>query len=1352
MRIARLFIPTLLLFLLSTSVSAQNQAKWHELINQPNVNYNQVKAAFEREVAGLGKEEAEAHYKHFNRWCMRALPFAQANGDIMNATERMNAFEQNLANKRSGGGNWKEIGPFTAKDIYRGVGRVNSIAFHPTDSNIMWAGAPYGGVWKTEDYGNTWRCLTDHLPSFGVTGLAVDPTNPDIIYAGTGDGETGRNPGFGVWKSTDGGQTWEQKNNNMGNVIVNDIVVYEDNPNEIIAATATGIFWSTNGGDSWGNVQQVSSTQINGATGVREIRFKPDNHDIVYAVSTKRFFKSENRGRTWTTSVPTPLAGQKLSVAVSAAEPNSVWLIDEARIYKSTDAGENIEVIYTEEGDRNLGSQSWYNTAGDISPIDPTIIYQGHVPTYVARDSITNWTRLRGIHSDVHFIRHSPVTGRLWVAGDGGIVSLNDDKSSFTDHTNMGVAEIYEMSQHPELNDHMLNGYQDCGTKYYVGNGWKDRVGADGMDCVFDPDSADIYFTTIQYGDIRRHIGGPEGRVSNFPDPQGNSETTRGPWVSPIWLDRKDPNILYTAQHSIYRYKNCREDKPKKENWEQIDNGLSALNRSFEYSELEQNKAAPSIFYTLRNPRNLNSNTRTTIFRTWNIHAEIPIWQDITDNLPSNYPLQDIETSATDSMLLFVCSFSGDVLQSINGGESFVELSDGLPELPIYSIQYDNVTGNLYAGTEVGVYVLPKGESTWLDYSEGMSLSAPVYEIEIFYNPENHDNSMIKAATFGRGMWESPLYGTQPDPTLPFYAFIKSDISFLEEPEFFIEVSFRRGWSHINVKDFDANKIEITNAEVVESKGQQNAWLVKCKAINEGEITIKVPSGIAESESNAGLFNMESEEISFINVQSGVSLGYEGPAGLGSLDDVAVWLNANSLLENYNVGDEVSLWFDELGNGVSTELKDTLIGPALSVDTTLFNGNASIQFTENLKTVLIIDSVVTGKNISAFTVAASNDLLYNEHAWLGSSRTPNGFILHNYEDNKNLRMMAYDSNEQVFRSPYSSVADPRQVHLYGMAYRENVYIWNYTDEQEGFEPVATPKPRYSEFAIDIQLGADRNDRFGSGRIAEHIVFNEALMKSHRTILYNYLSEKYDSDLGKLDHFNLSPPFNNHMAGIGKESSVDFHNDAKGPGFLRVNNPTDLNNGEYLFWASNGRSIDEWVPTDLAVNNDIVFEKSEIEWQFTQTGSIGSVSLLFDKNDLDPINYRYFLDENGAIKPLTENNGWFATQSKIDSGTIVYLLRLPVETVFSTPKIYPTILYQTQKTLTIQYEALGQAQIQIAIYNSKGQSIYEEERNLNEYDAIEQNIDLEHLMLGKGTYIIHIKDEENEWTQRFVVVD
>lgn len=1352
MRIVRLFIPFVFLLTLVSLVNAQNNAKWHDLISQPNVNYNQVKAAFERDVAHMSEDEAESHYKHFYRWCMRVVPFVNANGDIMNATERINVFEQNLANKRSGGGNWKEIGPFTAKDIYRGVGRVNSLAFHPTDSNIMWAGAPYGGVWKTEDYGNTWQCLTDHLPSFGVTGLAVDPTNPDIIYAGTGDGETGRNPGFGVWKSTDGGQTWEQKNNNMGNVIVNDIVVYEDNPNEIIAATATGIFWTTNGGDHWGHVQQVSSTLINGATGVREIRFKPDNHDVVYAISTKRFFKSENRGRTWTTSVPTPLAGQKLSVAVSAAEPNSVWLIDEARIYKSTDAGENIEVIYTEEGERNLGEQSWYNTAGDISPIDPTIIYQGHVSTYVARDSINNWTRLRGIHSDVHFMRHSPVTGRLWVAGDGGIVSLNDDKSSFTDHTNMGVAEIYEMSQHPELNDHMLNGYQDCGTKYYVGNGWKDRVGADGMDCVFDPDSADIYFTTIQYGDIRRHIGGPDGKVNNFPDPQGNSQTERGPWVSPIWLDRTDPNVLYTAQHSIYRYKNCREDRPKRENWEQIDNGLSSLNRSFEFSELEQNKAAPSIFYTLRNPRNLNSNTRTTIFRTWNIHAENPLWEDISVNLPGNYPLHDVESAANDSMLLFISSFSGDVLKSENGGESFVEISDGLPKLPIYSIQYDDVTGHLYAGTEVGIYVLPNGENTWLDYNEGMSLSAPVYEIEIFYDAENHNNSMIKAATFGRGMWESPLYGTQPDPTLPFYAFIKSDITFLEEPEFYIEISFRRGWAHVNVKDFDANDIEISNAKVIESKGQLNSWLVKCRALNEGEITIKVPSGIVESASSLGLFNLESEEISFINVQNGVELGFEGPAGIGSYDQVAVWLDANDLLENYDNGDEVSLWSDKMGKNVTTRLKDTLIGPSLSLDTNIFNGNASIRFTENLKTVLLIDSVVTSNNISAFTVAASTELEFNEHAWLGSSREPNGFILHNYEEHKYARMMAYDSNEQVFRSPYLQVADPRQVHLYGMAYRENVYIWNYTDWHEGFEPVTTPKPRFDEFAIDIQLGADRDDRFGDGRIAEHIVFNEALMKTHRTILYNYLSEKYASDLGKLDYFGLNAPFKNHIAGIGRESEVDLHTDAKGLGYLRVNNPTDLDDGEYLFWASNGQAIEDWTSTALKVSDQIVFEQSDVEWQFTQKGSVGKVSLLLQGSNLDVTNYRYFIENSGVIKPLTENNGWLAAQTAVDSGSIIHLLRLPKETAFNKPKVYPTILDHTQKTLTIQYQPIAATQLQIAIYNKRGQSVYEEERNISEYDAIEKHINLERAYLGKGTYIMYLKDGENEWIERFIVVD
>lgn len=1336
MRIVRFFIP--LVFLLHTaSLSVgQTTTHWYDLVLQPNVNINEVKKAFEIEAAKLSKTDADAFYKHFNRWKTQVEPYADLEGNIMNADQRQAAFKRNVAFKKSIGGNWRELGPFTAKDVYRGVGRLNCIAFHPTDSNIMWAGAPYGGVWKTEDYGKTWACLTDHLPSFGVSAIAVDPNNADIIYLGTGDGETGRNPGFGVWKTTDGGQTWLQKNSTMGNVIVNDILVFEDNTEEIIAATSSGIYSSVNGGNTWGQVLQLSSTLVNGNTGVRQLRFKPDNADVIYAVSTKFFYTSDNRGRTWQRLTLRPIPEQKLSLTVSAAEPNSVWMFDHKYIYKSEDAGESAEVIYTEEGERDLGGQSWYNAACDVSPTNSKLFYQGHVPTYVTVDTITSWEVLRGIHSDVHYMRHSPVTTRLWAAGDGGIVSLNDDMKTFTDHTNMGVSEIYKMSQSPFFNDAILNGYQDCGSKYFVGNTWKDRVGADGMDCVFDPDSAEIYFTTIQYGDIRRHIGGPDGRVSNFPDPQGNTQNTRGPWVSPIWLDKKDPNILYTAQHSIYRYQNCREDRPKKDNWEKIDNGLPS---SGEFREIEQNEAAPDIFYVTNG---------SFLYRTWNIHVENPLWESLADNYTRSAILLDVESSKTDSNLLYV-SMNKRVIVSNNGGESFKELSNGLPELPIYSLQHDYITGHLYAGTDVGVYVLPKGDSVWLEFSEKLSASAPVYEIEIYYHPQNHDNSMLKAATFGRGQWESSLYGSQPEPTLPFYAFVKTDVSFLEEAEFMVDVSFRRGWAFHNVIEFVANDLKLSNAEVMTIKGQQNQWTVELKAINEGEIRVSIPQGVVESNETAGLLNEASEELVFNFVKTGTQFGYEGPAGVGSLEQVAVWLDANDLSENYNIANEISVWTDKLKPENSALRIDTFNGPQYWQEDSFFNGNAAVAFIEDQKTGLRIDSITTGENISAVTVAASFSYEFNEHAWLGSSRDPNGFILHNYEEHRYARMMIYDSTEQVFRSPYLQVQDTRDAHIYGMAYRNNVYIWNYTDWQEGFEPISTPKPRFSSEPINIQLGRDRDDRFGDGLMAEHIVYNEALMKSHRTILYNYLSQKYNTDLGNLDYFHLDENYASNIAGIGKESEVDYHADAKGLGHLRVNKPTELNDGEYLMWADNGKELNNWNAFALNANNELSFERSELDWKFEETGEVGKVNVSINANELSA-EYRYFFSVNEQVLPLAENDGWLIAQASVESGTVLHLLRLPAETKFLNPVVYPNPINPLAQTLSFQLQVEKEETVILKLFNTKGQMLWQEERQMSLQSSIEQRIELSSLQLKNGNYYLNIELNGQLWVEKLMV--
>lgn len=1315
-------------FLVAVSAIAQNTVPWHEMLYQQEVNFYEITEAFEAQTQNLTGEELDAHNKHYYRWKHRVIGFVKPNGDLLSADERSVVFKDQKAFKKANGGNWKEIGPLTAKDVYRGVGRINCVAFHPTDSNIMYLGAPYGGIWKTEDHGNTWKNLTDDLPSFGISALAVHPTNPDIIYAGTGDGETGRNPGFGVWKSVDAGLTWTMFNNGMGNAIVNELLIYDDNGDEVLAATNVGFYRTLNGGTTWVRVS---------AGNFRDLRFKPDDQEVVYLATTGLFFLSTDRGRSITRVDMPKVPSPRLCLAVSAAEPEAVYLVSADIIMKSEDAGETVEILYEEEGERDLGAQSWYNTCAEASPLVPNTLYQGHVPTYFTNNEGATWRAMSGVHSDVHYLRHSPITNRLWLCGDGGIMSLADDGQTFIDHTDVGISQIYEMAQHPFELDHLLNGYQDCGSKYYTGNRWISRVGADGMDCMFDPVDPTYYFTTIQYGDIRRHTGGPDGRVSNFPDPQGSSVAERGPWVSPIWVDIEDPNILYTGQNAFYRYKTAREDRPNRDRWETLDNGLP---KAGEYLEIEQNEAAPDIMYVTNG---------SFVYRTWNIHTEEPVWESLAANYPATAAVLDVESSPLDSDLVFI-SMNQRVFKSIDGGESFERFSEGLPEnMPVYALQYDHITGHLYAGTDVGIYVLLEGESTWIDFNKGLSLSAPVYDLEIFYHPENHDNSMLKAATFGRGMWESPLHGSQPDPTLPFYAFIASSTTLLEQEEFELEITFRRGLAYHEVQSFTAADITVDNAEVLSVSGSGAFWSAKFKALEEGEVSISIAADVSESAQTTGLRNQASEIVKFNYAKGGTSFGYEGPGGVGSKEQIALWLDAETLAATNSHEDEIKTWGDKISNDRLATQVDSLKGPILWLNDTLFGGYHALAFDSSRLTKIVADSVVTSSNISAITVAASAEETFNDHAWMGSSRDENGFIVHNWRDNKYARMYAYDSTQQNISSPRVAVNNVMEPNIYGLAYRNNLFIWNYTNDLQEMQLVSTPKPRHESHPITINFGWDRDQRYGNGMIAEFILLNEAMMLSHRTIVYNYLAAKYDIAIPAIDYYSFEASHDLHVAGIGKESDIDLHTDAQGTGLLRVNNPDNLNSGEYLFWGQNTEDYNAWETTTYLPQA----ERSTGTWIFDEKGDVGQVNVMLEKEFFEEA-YRYFLvidKEAGAndaqMAELIESDDWMVAALNPEKGSVMQLIRILNSAGPSDPKLYPNPIRNGE--FSIYYDHGTNETVLFQVYDLKGRVVWEESRDLASGQLL-HNFNLFGLQYGEYIFKMHTTD--SEFTERILVVE
>ena len=225
---------------------------WIKMMQDPNANYFTTVSAFEKYwknrpiTKGCG-------WKVFKRWEYIMRGRISIDGRKPKPDEVYNEWQQFISSNRSPNGTWTSLGPSVIPQPgpagYLGLGRLNVVAFHPTDQNKLYAGAPSGGFWLTSDNGATWSTTTDQMPTIGVSAIVVDYANTQVIYLGTGDRDHGDAPGMGIFKSMDGGNSWSESKTGMGNVTVCKLLQHPLNSQILLAATTEGVYPSTNGGE-----------------------------------------------------------------------------------------------------------------------------------------------------------------------------------------------------------------------------------------------------------------------------------------------------------------------------------------------------------------------------------------------------------------------------------------------------------------------------------------------------------------------------------------------------------------------------------------------------------------------------------------------------------------------------------------------------------------------------------------------------------------------------------------------------------------------------------------------------------------------------------------------------------------------------------------------------------------------------------------------------------------------------------------------------------------------------------------------------------------------------------------------
>jgi photosystem II stability/assembly factor-like uncharacterized protein len=774
------FLIMLVFGMLTCGYALGQQDPWDIWMNPATDDFATIQRNVEDYYADKDKTAKGSGYKQWKRW-----EYLQQNrlinGKIINYAAKN--FEEYHAYVDMHGsreitttyGYWDPLGPYHFTDgngWNGGIGRVNCITFHPSVANTIWVGCPSGGLWRTTNGGTDWTPLTDGMPRIGVSGLAVNYDNTNIMYLLTGDGDGGDVPSIGVLKTTDGGGTWNSTGLTWAPTDFKrgyKILMHPDTPGTLFVVSTEGIHKTTNSGVTWTTVHSSGGNY-------HDIEFKPGDPTIMYACAGTEFFRSTNTGDTWTAITSgVPTSATRMAIGVSPANSLYVYLFAGPSyvagtfvgMYRSFDSGVSFGVKSTSPnilgyssvgGDDN--DQTTYDHCIAISRTDEADMIIGAINAWQSFDYGANWTNssvwdnppgVNYTHADIHAMEINPLNNWVYCGSDGGFFRSTDFGNNWTDLSNgLAITQSYRIAGYEPSVNLLINGTQDNGSNKWTGGTTMLHVlGADGMDCMIDHTNSNILYNTIQFGDLYKSVNG--GASYSYIAP------TSGPWVTPLAMKVDDPLWLYGGfSGGIQRSTN---GGASWSNRGASGTGYIAVGGSSNPDRVYASAGSSNTIYMSNDAGNTFAN--------------------VTNNLPSG-SITGIAVNPDNSFDVFV-TFGGynagqKVYHSTNAGTSWTNISGSLPNIPVNCIAYednDGVPDNaLYIGTDVGIYYRDNDIADWIPFMNGLPATM-VFDLEI-----NEASNVITAGTYGRGFWRSELYSDCPvayfnyqynDPSNPNY-------------------------------------------------------------------------------------------------------------------------------------------------------------------------------------------------------------------------------------------------------------------------------------------------------------------------------------------------------------------------------------------------------------------------------------------------------------------------------------------------------------------------------------------------------------------------------------------------------
>jgi photosystem II stability/assembly factor-like uncharacterized protein len=678
-------------------------------------------------------------------------------------------------------------------------GRISDLAVNPENQSEYYVGTAAGGLWKTENHGTTFKPIFDNQSVFSIGCLAMDPNNSNIVWVGTGENNSQRNLAYGngVYKTTDGGKTFT----NMGlktSSQIGKIMIDPRNSNVVYVAAQgqawgpggeRGVYKTIDGGKTWNCVLEIGIY-----TGVTDMEMDPRNPDIIYAASHQRerrvyskidggpesaIYKSEDAGETWSKlkkGLPKGDVG-RIGLALSPANPDIVYAVIElpeskGGFYRSNDKGESWE----KRSDKVAGSPQYYNEIY-ADPINPDIVVLMDTRAGRTKDGGITWENIEGKdkHVDNHVIWIDPKDTNHYLVGcDGGLYESYDSAKTWQFKNNLPITQYYHVrtdNDYPFYN--IYGGAQDNGSwygpsqtnkKYGVNSDWVHTIGGDGYLSIPDPNNPDIHYCESQYCGLQRYDRTTGNSISIKPQPI-EDEKYNFNWNTPYVISAFDSKTLYVGGNYVLKSTDMGGTwkKISKDLTRGIDqNSLPMMGKIWPPEAVAKNLSTSKFgnIFSLQESRLKQGflYIGTDDGLIWKTEDDGSSWTkyDKFPEVPEMTFVNYVLPSRHNENVVYACfdgrknssDFTPYLIKSTDKGKTWKSISSNLPSGTVYIVQEDPKNADiLFIGTEFGVWVTIDGGEKWMQIKNGL----PTVQVKDLTIQERENDLVV--ATFGRGFY-----------------------------------------------------------------------------------------------------------------------------------------------------------------------------------------------------------------------------------------------------------------------------------------------------------------------------------------------------------------------------------------------------------------------------------------------------------------------------------------------------------------------------------------------------------------------------------------------------------------------